>query len=512
MNNPIHLKIGILAAVPEWISLLDQIGVDWTSLESVFQLTPNSFSVLIVNRPITSIEIAELDHYVRSGGAVLFTPEEEQQILKKSTSRRFIFSLAPQNRNEYCYTDILDLYNNAYVFDRDSLTATDRIENGLNAYLGINIPLLYSDTEAMRRGFYARRSRLPNEIVAKRSRSSVRQIVQSFLEFLHHSRNLPFVHKWFYPSDHQTLFTFRIDSDKGTQLQIEEIFRLSELYSIPTTWFLDVKSHELWLKYFTKFKTQEIGVHCYDHTVSKSKALNRENFDKALCLLRHQGMDPHGIAAPTGAWNSGLGKAFQELGLEYSSEFAYNYDDLPSYPIIDGSFSPVVQLPVHPCCIGNMRREQMSSQEMMEYFLSVINHKILCREPVCLYHHPGHGTNEVFQEVFRYINSKHLLKLSYGEYARWWKRRQSASFSAQVEDGSIALEGQYAGADTYVRISLRGGKEAFLLPSGTVRVDELQWHEAPAPPDTPHDILRTRERNIRHYIHNALDWWIKTTE
>jgi len=376
MNNPIQLTIGILDANPAWQSLLDQIGINWTFIELADHLSPTLYSVIIVNRPATIEENTMLEDYIRSGGAVLYTYEERQHVQQQSTSHRFITSIAPSTTKEYRYTEIFDFYGNAYTFGNNSLVATVPLDKGLSAYLGVDITALYSVSESQRKGFYTLRERLPHELVAKRTRSSARQIVQSLLEYLHHVRNLPFIHKWYYPTDHQTLFTFRIDSDKGTQLEIEEIFKLSELYSIPTTWFLDVKSHELWLRYFSKFKNQEIAVHCYEHSVYKSTLLNKENFDKALCLLRHLGMDPIGIAAPTGAWNTSLGKALMELDVEYSSEFAYDYDNLPSFPIVDGTFSPVVQLPVHPCCIGNMRREQMSPQEMMEYYFTVIDQKL----------------------------------------------------------------------------------------------------------------------------------------
>ena len=49
-------------------------------------------------------------------------------------------------------------------------------------------------------------------------------------------------------------------------------------------------------------------------------------------LLRNSGFRMQGFAAPFGTWNDELGRAIVDCGFEYSSEFSYDYDNLPSLP------------------------------------------------------------------------------------------------------------------------------------------------------------------------------------
>ncbi len=512
MNNPVHLKIGLLGYEPTWKLLLDQIGVDWNSIESFATLSPFDYSIIIINHPLTPVQRQSLTEYTTSGGAIIYTCEEGTHVANNAIANKYISSIAPQNFNEYKFSDIFDIYNRTYLFEYESLIKVEQIGKGFISYLGVNVRSMLNNDKPKRKSFYAHRKRLPHERVAKSTKSALRQLVQSHLEFLHHKRNLPFVHKWFYPKDHQTLFTFRIDSDKGTQTQIDAIFQLSEHYQIPTTWFLDVKSHESWLDYFRKFDSQEIGVHCYEHSVYNSTVLNKENFEKALILLQRHELQPRGIAAPTGAWNKAIGNAIRELGFSYSSEFSYDYDNLPSFPILDSEFSSAVQLPVHPMCVGTMRRERMSSEEMVQYFLSVVDNKINRCEPICLYHHPAHATNEVFEEVFRYINDKKILTLSYLEYAEWWKQRNRFTFSASYAESKIAFDHHDSSDGTFVRISLPTGKEKICSAQTDITFDGSAWVAPTERFTTPQDIMRARKTVFRHYIQNALDWWIKITE
>lgn len=505
-----YLTIGLLHQSLPWASLLDQIGVHWKVIDSYTPIAVADFSVVISNRPLSENEKFALTDYAASGGAVLYTTAAGNIVPNRSVSKRYVRSLPPAAANDHRYSEILDLFSQTYFFNNGTFLLSEALGAGFISYCGIDIDRMFAAASPVRKGFYAKRKRLPHEIVAKRTRGPLRQIIQSHLEFLHHQRRLPFVHKWFYPSERQTVFTFRIDSDKGTQSQIEEIYQLSERFDVPTTWFLDVKSHEQWLDYFSQFTRQEIGVHCYDHTVFNNEAMNRENFEKALRLLNNHHLHPVGIAAPTGAWNDAIGSAIRHLGFSYSSEFAYDYDNLPSFPLIGNGSSPVVQLPVHPTCIGTMRRERMTPEEMVQYYIGVIERKIELREPVCLYHHPAHGTNGVFEEVFRYINGKKILKLSYAEYAAWWKRRQDFSVRGLLDGDRITFDAQNVSDDTFIRISRNGRRESIVRVQSLSGIEQQQLQ--PNEHIAPQDLMRTREWSFRHFIQNALDWWIKTTE
>lgn len=511
MTDQIKIKIGVIGSNPAWTLLLNQIGVDWQSVDDSASVSPASFSLLIVATRNESFSELNIIEFAKAGGVVLFSKKSTTRILSAVRKKEYRTSIQPQIHAEYSFYDLFDLYDDVFLFENDSFVKTEKVGSGIISYLGIDIDKIFAANASCRKSFYAPTDRLPHERVARRSKNAARQFIQSHLEFLHHQRALPFIHKWYYPKNNASLFTFRIDSDKGTKEQIEEIYQLSEKHQIPTTWFLDVKSHEQWLEYFKKFTKQELGVHCYEHAVFNSALLNQENFEKAKSLLHRSQLQAHGIAAPTGAWNNAIGKAIQALNFDFSSEFCYDYDNLPSYPFVDSRFSSAVQFPIHPVCIGIMIREHMSAESMIRYYKETIDRKLALREPICLYHHPTHKHNEVFEEVFRYINSKNILKLSYSEYAAWWKRRENFKFGATFNGSAIMFDAD-SEADSWVRISMPNKMEIITEPKTTLQLASELFTHATSHVNIPSDILRARKFNLRHSIQNFLDWWIKTTE
>lgn len=510
-ERSIRVAVGLIAPAPGWEMLLEQIGIDWFLVSDLRTVSPELCSLIVCNCEVNHNEMEALRSYASSGGAVLFT-FEAASVLETIGKQRTVRSLPPAAHRDHWYTEVLDLHGAAWFFHGDVLIHSGNIGDGFISYVGADIETVFTADASARRSFHADRHRLPHERVARRTKMPLRQMLMSHMEFLHHQRGLPFIHKWFYPRDEQSIATFRIDSDKGTKAEIDEIFTLSERYAVPTTWFLDVKSHEPWLDHFRTFGDQEIAVHCYEHIIYTSALLNKENFEKALMLLRKNGLDAVGIAAPTGAWNRAVGTAIQELGFRYSSEFSYDYDDLPSFPRLNGIRSSAVQLPVHPTCIGTMRRERMSEQEMVRYFVSVIDRKRALREPICLYHHPGHRTNNVIEEVFQYIRSTNIGMMPYKRYAAWWKQRDACRVHTTVSPDGLRFTSTDAAEDTFVRITFADGREAYAVPEGATPLDGLKYRSIPVPPAVPHDIMRTRNRRPGHFLQNALDWWIKATE
>ena len=110
------------------------------------------------------------------------------------------------------------------------------------------------------------------------------------------------------------------------------------------------------------------------------------------------------------------------------------------------------------------------------------------------------------------ILSKTFLKLSFLNYALWWKRRAVFSFSAVTDGSSLNVEGNNTADDTFIRISLPNNKETIVPPNVRTSIDEVQWKTMVKTFTNHPDIMRTRKRTVRHYIQNVLDWWIKTTE
>ncbi|MDD8017430.1 MAG: hypothetical protein PHP42_03545 [Bacteroidota bacterium] len=507
-NRKVKIQIGLAQYETGWEVLLEQIGISWNVIPDFNLVTVNEYSMVIINKHLSIDETSNLQKFLRDGGASLNTSSGD---IGTSQTRR-VSSFPPTVTESYRFCDILDIFNNCHFFPNNDIVQWTEVGKGISANLGIDIQTQLLSKKVIRKNFYTESKRLPNERVVQRSKAPLRQLVTSLLEFLHHKRNLPFIHKWYFPENHETIFTFRIDSDKGTQEQIENLYALGEKHNIPTTWFLDVKSHLNWLEYFSKFERQEIGVHCFEHVVYPSKILNKENFDKARAVLNKYQINAKGISAPTGAWNNQIGEAIEELGFDYSSEFGYDYDNLPSFPLLHDSFLSVLQLPIHPICIGSLLRTHSSNTEMISYFISVIENKIIANEPVCLYHHPTHMHNDVFEEVFNYINQAGIQKFSYSQYAKWWKKRSTCHFDILVDETKVYCKNGESADDVWLRISLPDGNEAIMSTDNDIFLDELANTAKRKFPECSKDIMRTRSFDGRHYIQNAFDWWIKVTE
>jgi hypothetical protein len=510
MNEKQNIKIGILEQQHGWITLLDQIGVHWEVVDFSTKDLLFEFSVIVVNRTLDNLENDSIQQFIKDGGAAIFTNIGSRFFNNIASSLHYIKSLPPTNKEQYQFHSILDIYDTCTMFSKTNIIHTEEYGNGFKSIIGIDIERIFQKRRRKRKNFYSLGTLFPSELVSSTSFGSLRELVTTHLEFLHRKRNLPFVHKWYFPTNHRSIFTFRIDTDKGTQSQIEDIYELSEKYNIPTTWFLDVKSHERWLAYFKKFTLQEIGIHCYEHIVHNSKILNEENFLKAMSKLSSITAKIKGIAAPTGRWNSSLQSAFETLGFEYSSEFGYDYDNLPSYPWSNGRKSTVMQIPIHPVCIGSMLRAKMTPPEMFNYFRNVIDQNLLIGEPICLYHHPTHANNDVFEKVFQYISEKKIIPLSFTQYCAWWKTRLGDKFRVSYTMDEISFEAS-ANPDVWCRIVMPDGKESIVQRSNIIKLNELDLN-IKEKPSINSEIMSSRKFDWKHLIYNFLDWWVRITE
>ncbi len=513
-EQPINLTIGITTYEPGWEIILRQIGLHWELISDFDALLTKRYSVIILNSHCNTARYNSLREFLRDGGTILSINGYAEQLLSTS-SRQIFFESIPPVETEQCTTnDILDIYSHGRAFVSGHGISEHHCLNGLIINIPFDVNALMTQQRARRKNFYSQTERMPNERVATVSKGTLRSLITSALEYLHHRRNLPFIHAWYFPKAEPTIFTFRIDSDKGSRDEVEELFALSEQYSIPTTWFLDVKSHEAWMNYFSKFQNQEVGVHCYDHTVYASTDENYRNFEKAMTLIRTHCGTVAGASAPRGEWNASLGSAFEKLGLHYSSEFSFDYDNIPSYPWLEDRFSSVLQLPVHPVCPGVMRRAGMTAHDQEAYFRQTIRRKVSQHEPVCLYHHPTHHFSDVFENIFRYIHERQIACFSYEEYALWWNRRLESShqFSYQKETGAITVRHNVKHPDVWLRISSPSGNETIVAPEKVTLPNTGEQSMRTAKGPIPHDIMKARKFDPRHILINMLEMYYRLKE
>jgi hypothetical protein len=510
----IILTIGLVKYEPGWEIILNQIGVSWKVVTSFDEFLSENYSVIIVNSECDEVGRKGLLAFLSDGGSILSVYGYGGSLLSLSRRKKFFTSLPPVQMEYAVTNDILDIFSYGYVFDDQKIISLHTLSNGTIINVPFDLAALFIQQKRSRKNFYNQSARLPNEVVSTVSKGALRTLISSVLEFLHHRRTLPYLHKWYFPYNTKTIFTFRIDTDKGSQNDIEELFQLSERHRIPTTWFLDVKSHEQWVSYFSKFKHQEIGLHCYEHKTFETVEENFKNFDRGLKLLKTASLNVFGASAPRGNWNRAISSALERLALQYSSEFSYDYDNVPSYPWLGDAFSTLVQLPVHPICPGTLRRAGITGKEQIEYFTSLIDRKIALREPICLYHHPTHHYHEVFDAIFTYIQEKKIPTCSYMQYALWWKRRSENMcefiYHRAVETITSNFHTQFD--DVWYRIVPAARKEALVQYKDKYVISEIQFGEYHPQQALPPDIMRARRFDWRHPMIDLLEFYYKRKE
>ncbi len=423
MMQAIH--IGVFGANPGWEKILDQIGVSWFRIDSVQSVDPNKYSCVIIVREMSHDELSIISGYLREGGAVIDT---RGQLIKQNPVRRKLRTLYPDSDPVFRHIEYIKVDHNCLVhqfsdllggsvwFDPAPQRSLAFVGLPLNLFAGIQ-PLVHTQFKS---------SRLPAvaERTAARSSDSYLEVILTVLKKLHTKSGLPLVHKWWMPDPDKQVGTFRIDTDFGSNAAIESAAAPALESKVPITWFLHVEAHEGWLSHFHRYPQHEIAIHCYRHSEFQTRQQYTADISRALRLLQAHGFNPSGYAAPYGVWSLELGEALADQAFNYSSEFGYDYDSLPSV----SSVSRTLQLPVHPLSAGSFSRFRFTTEMIKDYFDEIVRLKSLQHRPLHLYHHPNDGHENMFRSIFKSQDQETTDWLTYSEWAAWWKMRSSSSF------------------------------------------------------------------------------------
>lgn len=503
-----RLTIGILRLRPGWRILLEQLGPAYEVIRKWDDVTPARFSAIIIDDVPDSAELQSLAAYAAGGGALLDAGHYLRTIQRDRIERRRIHWVTPSaGDNVFGHIGLTDIHAPAWVHrDANHLGGTIYLGEhggGPIASLAFDPGALLRNTQSVRAQFHIRTRPYPNEIVARVSRGELRGIAEAALRWLHARRELPYVHRWRFPGHLPSIFSYRIDSDYGTREQIASLHSVAREHDIRMTWFLHTQAHEGWLDAFAAMRDQEMALHGFRHRTFRSYEENRANIAEAAALLEREGIPFTGFAAPNGFWNINLARAVADAGLIYSSEFSLDYDDLPFHPVLYGDFSPALQVPIHPICIGSMVRVKIGPGTMKEYFRDVIERRFRLREPIILYHHPGHEHWDVMADSLQRIRELGITNITMGEYAAWWLRREQVRFEAWSHDD--AIEASFKNMESDVELAVRDtrGRYGFIREQGTWGQEAITWNDAPEPMPAPSDIGTIRRWNpvlLRHSI------------
>ncbi|MFZ1979610.1 MAG: polysaccharide deacetylase family protein [Bacteroidota bacterium] len=494
------IHVGIIGRQTGWQNLLQQEGVPFSFASG--DVAPDDYSVLVVGDDANERESEKVRLYLQAGGAVLCSASVDSRLRHTTDQRIYLEYVKTGNRSHFSAVGLLDIDSPCHLAWKANDLESRR---GLfSAYVGpvgqghvIALPfdpsVLVLDERSAVRSFYSPEKRLPFETVSLVSKGTLRLLTAECLEILHHRRGLPYIHLWYYPRGAHSIFCFRIDTDYGSKEQIGALRQLAQMNRIPMTWFLDVKSHESYLQIFAEMKDQEIGIHCYNHVFFPDIQSNIANIQKAADVLKRTGIAFKAYAAPYGKWNAEFGKALASFGFEYSSEFSYDYDNLPGDP-----GNGMLQVPVHPICIGSLKRHSYTDEMMIRYFDFVIRRKLAVREPMFFYHHPRDGHEPVLEWIFEAMRRERIASKTMGEFSAWWLRRMKTSLKCESSGNNIRLNLPEDGPDdVYVRITKSDGTEAIIPRAAQIAMETVRWEAKPAAFLYPDDFLRQRSFNYR---------------
>ncbi len=504
-----HLRVGLIGDHPGWKLLLDQEGVPYSL--NVSNITPDHWSVLILAGNIPPETLTGTREFLYSGGALICSAIHYDQMFGSRSQTRFLKYIVPDDNSIFTGIGSIDIHRKCSIIPQANELLDEK--NCRSVYIGevggghvVVLPFdagdMMLDHRVARKSFYGNIRRLPFEIVSLVSKGRIRKLVSRSLEVLYHRRRLPYVHRWYFPRNELSLFVLRIDTDYASRQEIASLHSfLSHNQTehhrkvVPATWFIDVQSQEQWLDDFQKMDEDEVGVHCFDHKFYKNYQESLDDIQRALHVFAKRSLRVKGFASAYGQWNPDTGKAIGSSGFEYSSEFSYDYDDFPSYPVVEGMKSSVLQIPVHPVSIGTLRRLGLTIDEIIKYFHHVIASKLNAREPIAVYHHPRDGHEGALQEMFTIAEQHHLQAVRMTDYANWWKERAGGECAVEAEGSSLQVTSNEISQNTWMHITRHDGLEAFTPVQSLVDLSSLSWKPVPQQAPLPADYARMYKFN-----------------
>ena len=474
-----------------WQELLRQEGISFSSGSRL-----SDREITVVSQEPGELHAQRIWQYVESGGSLLAAGAHAAvfRLELKTVAKRLHWIAAEGDSPLFRNVGIVDVETLGTLLPEANNGVTD---SGAKAILAIPrgrgfcilLPFDVAEVLAGRasgpKQFPAGTPRFPYDTVARASRGEVRRLVANCLRFLSARKGLPYVHLASVPGTTPSVFALRVDTDFGPRRDLEAVARLADRVGMKFSWYVNVGAHAAHLDFFADLARQghDIQLHCQRHTVYPDYKRNLDNFRQGMDTMDSAGMSPVGVVAPFGEWNPNLNRAFERLGFEYSSEFCLAYDDLPFRPVMDKRLSKVLQMPVHPICLGRLVAARANAAQMSAYFRSVIDLQVARREPCFLYDHPERITqfSDVLADVLQYGKERCGSATTMTEYARWWQRRERLAWSARMSEKGLEIRAE-AGGDDFSVVVERDERYA-TLPAvpGRYALTALKWQALPEP-------------------------------
>lgn len=360
----------------------------------------------------------------------------------------------------------------------------------------------------------------PKAVLRRRMRDRVARLMQA--------HGLPFVRLGYYPDGYEGAFGFRIDVDDDEDRDLDAWGKRAAAFAPFTTVFVCAQPFAEDSSPVRKLLSAgyDLQSHGFYHHAYRDRLHNLKNLNRSKDFFRSMGRSPEGFASPMGRWNEALQGSLEEAGFSYSSDFGYDYDNLPSSPVLSGRASGVLQVPIHPVCVGIFQEARVNDpQAVAAYYRELIERRRGTGEPLFLYGHPKEwrdGFSSLPDEISKAASDHKIWRVTLTEFARWWRRREAIEiedlrFNPKTESISYrAAEGGFDARASFVvehrdrsgSIPLKEGKGEISVKELTGKPQAFQVGDEDLPRVLPDD--RPWPVRLKASVVEALDWEEKT--
>ncbi len=311
----------------------------------------------------------------------------------------------------------------------------NRIENGYIGILPFSIKRLIFDNGIRENIFFTgnKRDNFVTERISRVDKGKIAKIFIKFLEELHVANDIPYIHKWYFPHNKKSLFSFRVDFDEYEEGDfncfVYEISRMRQAFSLFIN--CDIYSQHRLLLLDLKKRGFDIQSHGMAHHIFNGKTKNSKNISAAKNFLENLSIYHKGFSAPMGKHNSLLYDILYDYGYEFSSEFSYLYDFLPCYNFSITETKRILQIPVYPICLGSFLDKGFSAKIAFKFIIDKIEERISAQQPAIFYGHPVKRLGrypEFIRGIIDYIETQNdIWAANFSDINDWWRKRDSVS-------------------------------------------------------------------------------------
>ena len=482
-----------------WKTILDQEGLYW---EIICNFS-NSNACTIISDD-TKISFKFLNDYVSSGGLLLISSFKWKKLSNTKNHKSTSSFLTPKTGSFFSSIDFIEINHSIEYPKNKTMIPLDQnffiykhlVGSGCIIIHPFDLKKIFLDSTSKRKNFFDSRSELPSEVVSSVSKSKIRKTLFLCLKYLYDFKKIPLVRSSYNPSNYRSIFCFRIDSDFSNSKNANTINSLCEKHSISPTWFIETSSMKMIKNVYNNFNSFEFAFHNDRHIVFNNFNDNNNNISNGLNKLKKLNItNLNGFAAPFGDWNMTLNQVLENKFL-YSSEFGFDYDNFPSFPIINNSFSNVLQVPVHPISIGRLNRSHYSKEEMIEYYFKIIKEKYIQNEPVLIYFHPNNQFFSVIENIFQKILSLNVKIMTMYEYYCFWINRINSKPDCSFDKNTIFINNPNQNVEIFLK-----KKSSIIQAKKEIQLSSLKLNSIPCHKNS-YDYNKLKKKSWRNLLYD----------